>query len=163
MEDQRERARASQKKSVVTVKSADQTATVFDGYASEKWQQFEAKILDIIESKEGGSMIVFEKTPFYGEKGGQVGDTGTIKVGDQIFVVLDTTIDANGIYLHHIKEAIDSGLVGETASLSIDVKRRRAIQRHHSATHLLHWALRKEVGDHVHQAGFLCYTRSIAF
>lgn len=155
MEDQRERARASQKKSVVTVKSGDQQATVFDGYASEKWTAFPAELLDILPAKEGGSYLVFASTPFYGEKGGQVGDTGSVELAGKVYAVKDTSIDANGIYLHHVAETVPCDFVGKEAKLSIDIERRRSIQRHHSATHLLHWALRKVVGDHVHQAGSL--------
>ena len=155
MEDQRERARASQKKSVVTVKSGDQKATVFDGYAPEKWVGYNAELLDVLPGKDGGAYLVFASTPFYGEKGGQVGDIGEIEINGTVYPVLDTTIDANGIYLHQVEESVDANLVGAQAKLSINVERRRAIQRHHSATHLLHWALRKVVGDHVHQAGSL--------
>ncbi len=155
MEEQRDRARASQKKTIVSVKSGDQTATEFDGYEPEKWTDFSAELLDVLPAEKGSSYLVFGSTPFYGEKGGQVGDTGRIEIDGRCFEVVDTTIDPNGIYMHRVETELDSSLVGAQAKLSLDVERRRAIQRHHSATHLLHWALRKVIGDHVHQAGSL--------
>lgn len=155
MESQRERARASQKKTIVTVKSGDQQATRFDGYAPEKWTDYSIELLDVSQGEAGESLLIFESTPFYGEKGGQVGDSGWIVIGDQTLQVCDTTINADGIYLHRVKGIVPESSIGTIAKLSIDVERRRAIQRHHSATHLLHWALRKVIGDHVHQAGSL--------
>jgi alanyl-tRNA synthetase len=155
MEAQRERARASQKKSVITVRGGGREPTVFDGYPPSKWVGFRAPLLEVLPCEEGGSYLVFATTPFYGEKGGQVGDTGAIEVAGQLHPVLGTTIDANGIYLHRVDAVVETSAVGSEAVLSIDVERRRAIQRHHTATHLLHWALRKVIGDHVHQAGSL--------
>ena len=155
MEAQRERARASQKKSIITVKSGDHEATVFEGYAPENWTHYPAQLKAILPSEQGRCYLVFPKTPFYGEKGGQVGDTGSVRIHEQVYPVLNTTIDANGIYLHEVDGLVDAAVIGSTVELSIDVERRRAIQRHHSATHLLHWALRKVVGAHVHQAGSL--------
>jgi alanyl-tRNA synthetase len=161
MEAQRERARSAQKKSVITVKSGDQKATLFDGYDPKNWHSFESKVV-AIESGDV-SKVAVESTPFYGEKGGQVGDIGTLSIGGKSYKVEDTTIDPNGVYLHHVKGEFSDALEGETAVLSIDAENRRAIQRHHTATHLLHWALRKVVGDHVHQAGSMVSADRLRF
>jgi alanyl-tRNA synthetase len=163
MEEQRDRARSSQKKSVITVKSDNRQATLFDGYAPENWVNYHAVLLDVAQGDEGESLLVFGSTPFYGEKGGQVGDTGTIVLDGRSFEVLDTTIDADGVYYHRVKGRVPESAIGTEAELSVDVERRRAIQRHHSATHLLHWALRKVIGEHVHQAGSLVTPHRLRF
>ncbi|MCG8528306.1 MAG: alanine--tRNA ligase [Opitutales bacterium] len=154
MEAQRERARASQKKSVVMVRSDEGDETVFEGYNPENWLDYSAVLKNVVKTESGESLLVFDRTPFYGEKGGQVGDSGTVEINGAGFEIYQTTIDEQGVYLHHSKAEINAE-IGSQVSLSIDVDRRRAIQRHHSATHILHWALRKVVGDHVHQAGSL--------
>jgi alanyl-tRNA synthetase len=161
MEAQRERARSAQKKTVITVKSGDQKATDFVGYSCENWSGFACKIV-AVESGES-SKIAVEKTPFYGEKGGQVGDRGSLQIDGKCYNVTNTTIDPNGIYLHHVDANVSDGVVGKTALLTIDETHRRAIQRHHTATHLLHWALRLVVGDHVHQAGSMVSADRLRF
>ena len=118
----------------------------------------EAKLLAIIsdedslsEISEGECSLIFDKTVFYGEGGGQVGDTGTITGENTEISVLDTK-KTNGIYIHEVK--IDAGLVkvGDVFTLSIDKDRRASIKRNHSACHLLQAALRKVLGTHVEQA-----------
>ena len=115
MDDQRERARASQKKSIITVKSGDQQATRFDGYAPETWTNYAADLLEVLPAGEGESYLVFATTPFYGEKGGQVGDTGSVSINGATYAVVDTTIDANGIYLHRVNATVDTALIGKQA------------------------------------------------
>lgn len=162
MEAQRERARASQKKSVVTVRSDEGDETVFEGYNPENWLDYSAVLKNVVKTESGESLLVFDRTPFYGEKGGQVGDSGTVEIDGASFEIYQTTIDEQGVYLHHSKAEINAE-IGLQVNLSIDVDRRRAIQRHHSATHILHWALRKVVGDHVHQAGSLVTPNRLRF
>ena len=99
--------------------------------------------------------IVLDRTPFYAEAGGQVGDTGTITSPTGRAEVTDTTYVVPDLHLHHVK-GIDGEIdVGQTVIASIHADRRAAIRRNHTATHLLHWALKKVLGDHVKQQGSL--------
>ncbi len=138
----------------------DNTPTTFVGYES---NTCEAKVLAVcvgdevsgtIAGGEGG-ILVLDKTPFYAEMGGQVADHGVILVGDSRFVVTNVQKDKAGKYLHHGK--MKSGVIktDDVVLASIDVERRKAIMRAHSATHLLQKALCSVLGDHVHQAGSL--------
>ena len=97
--------------------------------------------------------IVLSATPFYGEQGGQVGDTGTIAGAGGRFTVLGTRIPMPGILSH--LGMLDEGTlsVGDAIHAAIDVLRRERIRRNHTATHIVHWALRKVLGDHVRQSG----------
>ena len=101
---------------------------------------------------EGECTVVTDKTVFYGEGGGQVGDTGLITLGDTTLTVLDTK-KTNGIYLHECQLENGTLKVGDEVSLSIDTARRAAIRRNHSSAHLLQAALRTVLGTHVEQAG----------
>ena len=130
-------------------------ATEFVGYTE---LTASAKLVSIIvdgESvervSEGECSLIFDKTPFYGEGGGQVGDTGVIS-GDVDCVVTDTK-KINGVYIHEVR--IESGelAIGESYTLSVDAARRAAIKRNHSSAHLLQAALRQVLGTHVEQAG----------
>ncbi len=107
----------------------------------------------IAEGQEG--ILVLDKTPFYAEMGGQVADTGTINVGDSVFVVSNVQKDKAGKYLHHGKMKSGVISVDDKAAAAINVERRKAICRSHTATHLLQKALQTVLGDHVHQAGSL--------
>jgi len=122
-----------------------------------------SKILVIMEGDEEVSEagagaeieIVTESTPFYGESGGQVGDIGEIEGEDAEIEVLDTIKDPTGLIIH--KGKVVSGTIkkGEMVTLKIDTVKRTATARNHTATHILHYALRKALGDHVKQAGSL--------
>jgi alanyl-tRNA synthetase len=136
--------------------------TEFLGY--EKFVS-EGKVLGIIKNsslvslakKDDLVQIVFDKTPFYGESGGQVGDKGWIKVSSSsnlLCEVLDTKKFENHI-VHICKILTDEIRVGDTVLLEIDVDRRKDIMRHHTATHLLHKALRTVLGEHAIQSGSL--------
>ena len=100
-------------------------------------------------------IIVLDKTPFYAEMGGQVADHGVILVGDSRFVVDNVQKDKGGKYLHYGEMTDGTIKVDDVVCACIDVDRRKAIQRAHSATHLLQKALTSVLGDHVHQAGSL--------
>jgi alanyl-tRNA synthetase len=157
MEEQRERARAARKKEVVRV--SDETgaeSTEFVGFDEGTWEDFETTLLEVIED-EGETYALLAASPFYAEMGGQVGDCGRIRFGDTELFVADTTKDAAGRILHllELPERFDATCLegGMAVSVSLDTHRRRQIQRHHSVTHILHWALRKVLGDHVRQAG----------
>ena len=161
MKEQRDRARAargniggwdSNDKEIL----AGISATEFTGYTE---TETEAKVVAIIadgmlvnEISEGEFTLVLDKTPFYGEGGGQVGDTGAIANGDFTATVLDTK-KTDGIYLH-VCELTSGGVkVGDTVTATLDIARRDAIKRNHSSLHLLQGALRKVLGTHVEQSG----------
>jgi len=119
---------------------------------------------EVAEASTGSTIeIVTESTPFYGEAGGQVGDAGIITGKDLEIQVLDTIKDPTGLIIHRGK--IVSGKIkkGETVSLKIDREKRNAVERNHTATHILHSVLRKVLGDHVKQAGSLVSSDRLRF
>ena len=131
-------------------------ATDFLGYT-----EYECcgKILGIFQDSEavdsiseGECTVVTDKTVFYGEGGGQVGDTGSITLGDTLLTVLDTK-KTDGVYLHECRVENGSVKLGDTVTLSVNVQRRNSIKRNHSSAHLLQAALRAVLGTHVEQAG----------
>ena len=138
----------------------DNTPTHFVGYDT---NNCEAKVLAVCVGEEvtgsiaGGEsgILVLDKTPFYAEMGGQVADHGVIMMGDSRFVVTNVQKDKGGKYLHYGKLNTGTIKVDDLVCASIDVERRKAIMRAHSATHLLQKALTTVLGDHVHQAGSL--------
>ncbi len=138
----------------------DNTPTTFVGYTE---NNCEAKVLAVVVGEEvsgtiaGGEngIIVLDRTPFYAEMGGQVADHGVILVGESRFAVTNVQKDKGGKYLHHGHMVSGSIKVDDLVLASIDVERRKAIMRAHSATHLLQKALTAVLGDHVHQAGSL--------
>ncbi len=111
-----------------------------------------------VERAEAGDDIdvILDSTPFYGEMGGQVGDTGSITgEGGMRASVRDTKIPEAGLIVHKVHVETGTVAVGDTVDASIDVMRRERIRRNHTATHILHWALRTVLGEHVKQAGSL--------
>ena len=123
----------------------DALPTEFVGYSE---TQAEAQIVAMSEGK-----LVLNRTPFYAESGGQVGDTGEI-VGPNGRARVTDTRKSGKIWVHSVE--IEGELSeGDTVTATVDVARRRAIERAHSATHLLHAALREHLGDHVQQRGSL--------
>ena len=100
-------------------------------------------------------IVVLDQTPFYAEMGGQVADHGTLTCGDMVFTVTDVQKNKGGKYMHYGKVSGGILKLGDTVTAAIDVKRRKAIMRAHTATHLLDAVLRQVLGDHVHQAGSL--------
>jgi alanyl-tRNA synthetase len=111
---------------------------------------------EIQEASAGQSIeIVTEVTPFYGEAGGQVGDAGIISADDLEIEISDTVKDPTGLIIHKGKVISGSIKKGDDVTLVVDERRRLATARNHTATHLLHFALRKILGDHVKQAGSL--------
>ena len=100
--------------------------------------------------------VVLDQTPFYAEMGGQVGDRGTLKVDAQTVAhVLDTQSPYTDLIAHHVRVEKGSLQVGQILQASVDPKRRHAIAKNHTCTHLLHWALCQVVGEHIKQAGSL--------
>ncbi len=117
-----------------------------------------------VESISSGqkAQIVLDKTPFYGEKGGQVGDIGLISTAGAVFKVSDTKI-FESVVTAHVGEAQGTLNVGDKVHASIDRLYRERIERNHTATHLLHQALRDVLGDHVKQAGSLVAADRLRF
>lgn len=113
------------------------------------------------EDEEGE--IVLDITPFYGEGGGQVGDKGIIEGEDALGVVKDTKRVLDNIIVHHVKMEKGSISVKEKVSAKVDEKMRKATQRNHTATHLLHRALREVLGPHVKQSGSLVSPEKLRF
>ncbi len=109
-------------------------------------------------------IAVLDKTPFYALSGGQVGDSGVIKNGDDnAFIVADTTKNADGIFLHSGEVSRGVISVGDTVCASINERRRKSIMRNHTAAHLLQAALRQVLGTHVEQAGQLVDEKEVRF
>ncbi|HWE56514.1 MAG TPA: alanine--tRNA ligase [Acidimicrobiales bacterium] len=127
--------------------------TEFVGYAE---FSINSNVVEVLERDDGQVEIFLEATPFYAEGGGQVGDTGTIETDSGRAAVTDTTYALPGL-TRHIARLAEGGdiRVGQAASAAIDVGRRMAIRRNHTGTHLIHWALREVLGDHVKQQGSL--------
>lgn len=169
MEAQRERARAASNFGAAAGElPQSESTTEFLGY---EHTDATAQVLDIFV--DGASTqtlaqgqqawIVLDKTPFYGESGGQVGDTGNLSANvDSRFVVVDTQ-KSRGAFLH--AGVLETGTlsVGDSVDAQVDVERRENIKRHHSATHLLHGALREVLGTHVEQKGSLVNDQQLRF
>jgi alanyl-tRNA synthetase len=174
MTEQRERARAAARASKVGDESAyrnlldTEGTTVFVGRSSDHYLEVPARVVGVLAGKggkggggdagggdAGGVVEIFlDQTPFYAESGGQVGDTGTIVTETGRAEVYDTVYALPGLTVH--KARVTGEIVlGQDALASIDVPRREAIRRNHTATHLLHAALRAVLGDHVRQQGSL--------
>ena len=162
MNEQRVRAREARKDvSGWSTDSIDLTAlapTEFTGYQT---LEQEASVLAIVrdgsfaDSVEEGQQatIILNKTSFYGESGGQVGDTGVIVSGENVFAVQDTKKDHEGHFMHIGVVQKGSFNSGDAVTARVDELRRRRIMSNHSVCHLLQLALREVLGTHVHQAG----------
>jgi alanyl-tRNA synthetase len=174
MEEQRERGRAA-----VKDESWSSIGSAFDGIARAGATEFVGYARDVaattivgivvdgasVDRVEAGTAadIVLAATPFYAEQGGQVGDTGTITAGGAVFAVRDTRFPVPGVAAH--SGTLESGalVVGDAVTASIDVMRRERIRRNHTATHILHWALRRILGEHVRQSGSLVAPERLRF
>ena len=161
MQEQRDRAKSARKGSSVSAATVDSYREVmeqfgttnFVGYVS---NQCEATVLAVLRNAEAGPDVVeifLDVSPFYAESGGQVGDTGTIRTESGEVHVLDTTFALPGLRRHTCSFVNGSIEVGQSAKASINVVAREATRRNHTATHMLHWALRQVLGEHVKQAG----------
>ena len=173
LENQKRTARAARKDSDTdawkseTIK-IDAKATDFVGYNE---YDCTAQIVAVISDGEQKDMlgageegiIVLDKTSFYAESGGQVGDSGVISSDNGVFIVADTAKNADKIYLHSGKVERGVICVGDTVKASINAERRNMIKRNHTAAHLLQAALRQVLGNHVEQAGQLVNEKEVRF
>ena len=148
MEEQRERARAAMKKKVVSVSEIEtQVPTAFSGYDA---LETEAKVLEVVSLKDQ-TAVVLDASVCYAEMGGQVGDTGQLVLGADAFPVTNTTKVGN-TWLHFLGGE-DAPAEGAEVRLIVDADRRHAIERHHTVTHILHWALHEVVNKDATQKG----------
>jgi len=135
-------------------------ATEFLGYETERAEGVVAALIrdgrevDVLKAGESGA-VVLNQTPFYGESGGQVGDTGSMAADGVRFRVADTQKKAGDLFVHSGKVEQGTLKTGAALALEVDHARRGDIRKNHSATHLLHEALRQVLGDHVAQKGSL--------
>ena len=169
LSEQKKRSRDARKNAGADAWISDSTdlsdipSTEFTGYTE---NECGGKVLAIVRdgvrvemASEGESaIIVTDKTPFYAESGGQIGDTGKITSENCSIAVDNTTKDANGIFLHAVTVESGAITVGDSVNLAID-----AIRRNHTAAHLLQAALRQVLGTHVEQAGQLVTDESVRF
>ncbi len=174
LKEQKERAKAARKNAGAeawlsdSVDFGDIEKTVFLGYGQ---LNSESKILAVVKDGEkvefGGTgdnvVIVLDKTPFYAESGGQIGDIGTLTAQNAVVKVIDTVKDNNGIYMHRCE--ITEGTIenGDTVNAQVDEDTRYNIMRNHTAAHLLQAALRQVLGTHVEQAGQLVTADKLRF
>ena len=136
-------------------------ATTFHGY--EKLAHESASVVAVyvdgtaVDAAEAGddAVVVLDHTPFYAESGGQVGDTGELRNAGARFVVEDTLKIQADVYGHHGRVVEGRVAVGDTVAAQVDAARRARTVRNHSATHLMHKALREVLGEHVQQKGSL--------
>jgi alanyl-tRNA synthetase len=148
MERQRARARAAQKKEIISVSSLETTTpTSFTGFEE---LETESTVLEVVRIKDR-TAVILDRSVCYAEMGGQVGDTGSLHAGGAFWRIADT--QKSGPTWLHFLEGEDSPLSGTAITLCVDKQRRAAIQRHHTVTHLLHRALREVLGETVAQKG----------
>ncbi len=173
MQAQKEQARAARKSDEnegwldESAMFGSYPATDFIGYES---LADEAKVLGIVSGMhamdtagEGDEVrIVLDRTPFYGESGGQVGDTGVLE-NDGFTAAVTDTVKVGGVYVHKCVITAGEIAVGDTLTACVDAQRRHAIARNHTATHLLQKALRIVLGDHVEQSGSYVSPEALRF
>ena len=168
---QRETARAARKKGLDSWKNDaldlnDIPATSFCGYES---TEGEGKILCIVadgekaDLAEGDAVLILDNTSFYAESGGQVGDTGVITGDGFVFNVTNTTKTPTGLFLHTGFVQEGAVAVGAAVKTAVDVDKRNATVRNHTAAHLLQYALRTVLGTHVEQAGSYVSPEEVRF
>ncbi len=149
MNQQRERARAAQKKSVIKLSEIEtKEPTTFLGYDAE---ETESKVLEVVTVGDK-TAVILDATPCYAEMGGQLGDTGTLLAGAEVLSIANTQKSGN-TFLHYLASDDVTLTPGAAVTVRINEARRDAISRHHSVTHLLHWALHEVVSQDATQKG----------
>jgi alanyl-tRNA synthetase len=153
MEQQRSRARRAQKKQVIEIGAEYDSPTEFVGY---DLLEVNAQLLGTIGDAGGKQFAILDKSPFYAEMGGQVGDHGQIRLSDNRLLNVRNTAKRGVTFYHEIEPEwrvtwVNVG--GEPARAIVDTTRRHSIERHHTVTHLLHWALHEVVSREASQKG----------
>ena len=172
MQEQKERARAARKKAG----TGGNDSTVLEGVPETEFLGYgtlcaEGKVLAIVRDGErvqaataGDEVeLVLDRTPFYGESGGQVGDSGSMESEDAVLAVSDTKKNRGKNFLHRASVTAGEVHVGDTVKACVEEKRRACIMRNHTAAHLLQAALRQVLGTHVQQAGQLVDENRLRF
>lgn len=164
-EEAKERSRKAHKKihqqagqNIFESYAKEQSPVVFTGYQTLKEEAtvkalfIEDRFVSMLQEGQRG-MVLLDKTPFYAEKGGQIGDKGLLHHASCQFEVEDAQTPASGVVLH-VGGVITGELhIGDIVAAEVEPKRRQKIANNHTATHLLHWALHTVLGDHIKQAG----------
>jgi len=169
MEKQRERGRAAWK-GALQLPVQNNLKTEFTGYASLAGEGKIVAIIradaavDVVSDKDAGQLcfVLTDRTPFYAEGGGQLGDNGFLKTAAGSARVVDCRKQGDA-FVHLVSDIEGSLKVGDAAELSVDAERRNALARHHSATHLLNAALRAKLGAHIKQSGSLVHPDYLRF
>ncbi|MFZ4115194.1 MAG: alanine--tRNA ligase [Chthoniobacterales bacterium] len=158
MEEQRTRARAAQKKEIIQISSLTTSVpTIFLGFDQ---LTTPATLLETMLLPEGRTALIFDRTVCYGEMGGQVGDTGVFETEGKSYSIINTKKQGS-LFLHIIQG--EPPALSTTGKLTVTPSRRHAIERHHTATHLLHWALHQIVGPTVVQKGSYVGSEKLTF
>ncbi|MEY4373229.1 MAG: alanyl-tRNA synthetase, partial [Actinomycetota bacterium] len=169
MSKQRERAKQARRTGTMDEDRLEQYravmeqfgTTTFVGYVDD---ECESRVLAVLPIDDDGGVEVFlDRTPFYAESGGQVGDAGVIVTPTGSLAVTDTTFAIPGLRRHVARVTEGHVDAGQVAMARIDADRRAAIRRNHTGTHVLHWALREVLGDHVKQQGSMVAPERLRF
>jgi len=169
MTAQRERAKAGRKTGgAVDDERLDQYRELVEQFGVTEFVGYhddvsDARILAVLPGADDTLEVFLDRTPFYAESGGQVGDSGTITTDTGSLDVLDCSFALPGLRRHVCRLTAGEVTSGQSAKAEIDVERRDATRRNHTATHLLHWALRQVLGEHVKQAGSLVAADRLRF
>jgi alanyl-tRNA synthetase len=153
MEEQRARARAAQKKQAIEIGAEYDSVTEFVGY---DLLEVDAQLLGTIADVRGRQFAILDKSPFYAEMGGQVGDRGEIRVDSGRVLKVTNTTKRGATFYHEIEGEWPitwTNVGGEPSQAAVDTERRRAVERHHTVTHILHWALHEVVSRDASQKG----------
>jgi len=168
MARQKDQARAAGKFKMATNLDYDGKATTFHGYDTlettgtvQALYKDDASVNQLSEGELG--VVVLDDTPFYAESGGQIGDSGELRAADGIFAVEDTQKIQASVFGHHGMLKTGTLKVGDKVNARVDMTARQRTMRNHSATHLMHKALREVLGDHVQQKGSLVDTEKTRF
>ena len=160
MQEQRSRAKAARKGATVDEDRVDLYREVMENFGTTEFtgyveQESVGRVLAVLPSADGQVEIFLNRTPFYAESGGQIGDQGVLVTEGGRAEVSDCTNAIPGLR-RHLARIVEGDIVaGQNVTATIDNTRRDAIRRNHTGTHILHWALREVLGDHVKQAGSL--------
>jgi alanyl-tRNA synthetase len=160
MQEQRTRAKAARKGANVDEDRVDLYREVMENFGTTEFtgyveQESVGRVLAVMPGADGQVEIFLDRTPFYAESGGQIGDAGVIVTETGTATVTDCTNAIPGLRRHLARITDGDVTAGQTMTATIDNTRRDAIRRNHTGTHILHWALREVLGDHVKQAGSL--------
>jgi alanyl-tRNA synthetase len=158
MKAQRVRAKAARKGNAVDDDRLDAYREIVEQFGTTEFlgytdDESASRLLAVVPNDDGMVELFLDRTPFYAESGGQVGDTGTISSATGTAVIDDTTFALPGLRRHTARIVSGTLTTGAPVTAAIDVARRAAIRRNHTGTHVLHYALRKVLGEHVKQAG----------